>query len=151
MIVDHIKNRANYYALGDGYKMALDFFAAYDPAGAKKEDVALDGERVFVKVRPMMSKLRDEASYEAHDRYTDIHFVAGGVEEIGYAERETLEAGEYNAEKDMVALDGEGQYLTLTEGYFMITQPQDAHKPALAPNGERAMLTKLIAKVKVEE
>ena len=149
MIVDHIKNRARYYGLGEGYKLALDFFAAYDPAGAVKEDIVLDGDNVFVKVRPMMSKLSETASYEAHDRYTDIHFVAGGVESIGYAERSTMAEGEYNAEKDMVALEGQGQFLTLTEGYFMITQPQDAHKPAIAPDGRSEMLIKLIAKVKV--
>ena len=150
MIVDHIKNRAKYYALGTGYRMALDFFAGYDAREARKADIPLDDERVFVKVRPMMSKLRENASYEAHNLYTDIHYVAGGVEEIGYAERSTLTEGEYDAKKDMVTLSDGGQYLTLPEGCFMITQPQDAHKPALAPNGESKMLIKLIAKVRVE-
>lgn len=149
MIIDHIKNRARYYSLGERYRKALDFFAQYDPTTAKKEDIFLDADNVYIKSRPMMSKAREDSDFEAHNCYTDIHYVAGGVEEIGYAERSTMREAAYNEEKDLVTLEGDGQYLRLTEGWFMITQPQDAHRPALAPDGESKMLIKLIAKVKV--
>ena len=148
MIVDHIDNRERYYALGEGYKLALEFFASYDPTDAEKADVPLDGDKVFVKVRPMLTKLRECGEFEAHNRYTDIHFVAGGIESIGYALRGTLTEKGYNSEKDAAALEGEGQFITLEPGYFMITQPQDAHMPALAPDGKPEKLIKLIAKVK---
>ena len=148
MIIDHIKNRAQYYGLGERYRIALDFLAQYDSTAAKKEDIFLDADNVYIKCRPMMSKIKADSSFEAHDHYADIHYVAGGVEEIGYAERSTMKEVAYNAEKDMVTLEGDGQYLQLAEGWFMITQPQDAHRPALAPNNESAMLIKLIAKVR---
>lgn len=148
MIFDHIDNRRRYYCLGGGYKLALDFFAAYDPTGAEKADIALDGDKVFVKIRPMLSKQRECAQYEAHSRYTDIHFVAAGIESIGFASRSAMAEGEYNEEKDVAFLDGEGQFVTLKPGFFMITQPQDAHMPALAPDGKPSELVKLIAKIK---
>lgn len=149
MIIDHIRNRSQYYCLGKGYQIALDFFAGYDPANAVREDIPLAGEEVFVKVRPMMTKQKDAADFEAHNVYADIHYVADGIESIGYAERSTMREEAYNAEKDMVTLSGSGQYMTLSPGYFMITLPQDAHMPAIAVDGESTMLVKLIAKVKV--
>ncbi len=148
MIIDKIENRASYYCLGEEFKTALDYFAAYDGKGAIREDVPLN-ESTFVKIRPMMTKKPEDASFEAHNEYADIHFLADGIEDIGYAHRNDLKEISSNPEKDMVTLDGEGQYLTLYKGWFMITLPQDAHKPAVAYNREQSQIIKLIAKVKV--
>ena len=148
MIIDHIRNREKYYALGENYQIALDYLAAVteDVAGVK-QDVVLKGEEVFVKVRPMMTKKAADAQYEAHALYADIHYLAGGRELIGYADAASMKAGAYNAEKDVVFLEGEGTMLPLTEGYFMITLADDAHKPAVGWTDEPEKILKLIAKV----
>lgn len=148
MIIDHIKNRESYYYLGEKFKLALDFFASYNEAEPKKEDRYLD-EETFVKIRPMMTKKPENASFEAHNLFADIHYVADGIEDIGYALRSDLKEVSADPSKDVVMLEGDGQYLTLTKGWFMITLPQDAHKPAVRVNGEENSLIKLIAKVKV--
>lgn len=137
MIIDRIENRAAYAFLGDGFRQALDFLAGYQPCNAKREDIALDGDRVFVKVRPMKTKPLEECSLEAHRHYADIHYVAKGREQIGYDE-----------DKDMVKLAGPSDPITLAEGYFMITFPEDAHMPCIAI-GQPQELTKLIAKVQL--
>lgn len=148
MIIDRIENRAAYAFLGDGFRQALDFLAGYQPCNAKREDIALDGDRVFVKVRPMKTKPLEECSLEAHRHYADIHYVAKGREQIGYANIHQLEQIGYDEDKDMVKLAGPSDPITLAEGYFMITFPEDAHMPCITI-GQPQELTKLIAKVQL--
>lgn len=148
MIIDHIRNREKYYCLGENYRIALDYLACVtEEVASVKQDVVLNGEAVYVKVRPMMTKREEEAQYEAHARYADIHYLAGGRELIGYADLASMKAGEYNAEKDVVFLEGQGTMLPLTEGYFMITLADDAHKPAVGWTDKPEKILKLIAKV----
>lgn len=148
MIIDRIENRAIYAFLGDGFHQALDFLASYQPCNTKREDIILDGNRVFIKVRPMKTKSLEECSLEAHLRYADIHYVAKGQEQIGYANVHQLEQIGYDEDKDIIKLAGLSDPITLSEGYFMITFPEDAHMPCIAI-GQPQELTKLIAKVQL--
>lgn len=147
MIVDHIANRAQYYCLGEAVRTALDFFAGVDDSPLEKANVDI-GNGVLVKVRPMMTKPEADCSFEAHKAYADIHFLAYGIEQIGYNDVHNLSEISYNPESDMVALKGTGDKITLRPGYFLIALPQDGHMPCIAP-GEPAPIGKMIAKYKV--
>ena len=150
MIFDHISNRHYYYSLGRDFQKALDFFAAVDDTPFEKADILVPDSDILVKARPMMSKPESECSFEAHRDYADIHFVAYGEEKIGTAPlREMRETG-YNAEKDLVTVEGTGDTVLLRKGYFIITLPQDAHMPCIAP-GECRPLGKMIAKIRMEQ
>ncbi len=147
MIIDHISNRAQYYCLGKAFQTALDFFAAVGNEPFEKANIPLtDG--VMVKARPMMNKPEEQCSFEAHRLYADIHFLAYGEEKIGYALTDSLELVGYDEASDAAALTGKGESLTLRPGYFMITLPQDAHMPCIAP-GEYMPIGKMIAKIKL--
>lgn len=148
MIVDHIRNRSLYYCLGERYKMTLDYFAQYNPVTLEKQDIALDGSNVFVKVRPMQTKDIIDCSYEAHKLYADIHFVVYGSEKIGYCDVKKLSEVSYNEANDVMFLRGDGDFITLSPGYFMIAFPDDAHMPCVC-NIEPASLGKMIAKIKL--
>lgn len=148
MIVDHISNRSQYEFLGPDFKAALDYFATVQATDLKKEDIRVDKSNVLVKVRPMDTKYVEECTFEAHREYADIHFLAYGTEKIGYANVERLHEVSYDPEKDAAFLVGEGDAITLTPGYFMITLPQDGHMPCIAV-GEPARIGKMIAKIKV--
>ncbi|MBQ6830059.1 MAG: YhcH/YjgK/YiaL family protein [Clostridia bacterium] len=148
MITDHIRNRANYYFLGEDYKAALDFFATVSGEPFEKADIAVPNSGVLVKARPMNSRPVSECSFEAHREYADIHFVAYGKEKIGYADVKKLKELSYDAAKDAAALEGEGDTVTLLPGYFMITLADDAHMPCICV-GEPAPLGKMIAKIKL--
>lgn len=148
MITDHISNRARYYYLGEDFKAALDFFADLTDTAIEKSNVPVVNSEVLVKIRPMNTKPECECTFEAHKDYADIHFLAYGTEQIGYAPVEKLREISYDMEKDAARLEGVGDKITLTPGYFMITLPQDGHMPCIAP-GEPAPIGKLIAKIKV--
>lgn len=148
MIIDHISNRAQYYYLGADFKAALDFFANVTDVILEKSDVPVENSGVLVKVRPMNTKPESECTFEAHKEYADIHFLAYGTEQIGYAHVSKLHEVSYDAAKDVALLEGAGDKLTLTPGYFMITLPQDAHMPCITP-ASPAPIGKMIAKIKV--
>ncbi len=149
MITDHIRNREKYYFLGEEFKKALDFFATVSTEPFEKADIPIDNSNVLVKARPMISKLQETCSFEAHNHYADIHFVAYGTEKIGYADVKTLKELSYDASKDAAALEGNGDLVTLKTGYFMITLADDAHMPCICDEQGPAPLGKMIAKIKL--
>lgn len=148
MIIDHISNRAQYYCLGESFRAALDYFAAVSEATLEKKNVPLGNGEGMIKVRPMETKPEEQCTWEAHRQYADIHFLTYGTEQIGYAHVDRLHTLSYDPEKDAVALEGSGDKLTLLPGYFMITFPQDAHMPCIAPMAP-APIGKMIAKIKI--
>ncbi len=148
MIVDHISNREKYAFLGADFTAALQFFAEIGTEPLKKEDIRLENADVLVKVRPMLTKPASACAFEAHREYADIHYLAYGVEKIGYAPVQLLHEMSYDAHKDAAALEGTGDLITLHPGYFMITFPQDAHMPCVA-GAEPEEIGKMIAKIKV--
>ncbi len=149
MIIDHISNRAQYYGLGEGYRTALDYFATVGSEPFEKANILLGDSGVLVKARPMMSKPEAQCSFEAHRLYADVHFLAYGEEKIGYAPVHTLTLDSYDPASDAAALTGKGEAVTLRPGFFMITLPQDAHMPCIAP-GKCKPIGKMIAKIKLE-
>lgn len=147
MITDHIRNRKHYYFLGEDFQKALDYFATVPSVPFERKDILIPDSDVLVKMRPMMTKPPAECSFEAHKEYADIHFVAYGQERIGYADVKQLKETSFYPEKDMVSLKGEGDWVTLRPGYFMITLPDDAHMPCVCVDVPE-QLGKMIAKVK---
>ena len=82
----------------------------------EKADEPIDGDNVFVRIRPMISKPEDQCKIEAHKYYADIHYVAAGSEVIGYADTHTLTEVSYDEAKDAYLLEGRCDYITLEEG-----------------------------------
>lgn len=149
MITDHIRNREKYYFLGEEFRKALDFFAGVSGEPFEKADIKVPDSNVLVKARPMMSKPAEQCSFEAHKLYADVHFVAYGVERIGYADVSTLKELSYDEAKDAAALEGSGDFVTLRAGYFMITLADDAHMPCVCDEAGPVSLGKMIAKIKL--
>ena len=74
--------------------------------------------------------------------------MAYGKEKIGYCDVKRLKLVNYNEEKDAAFLEGEGDYITMLPGYFMITLPDDAHMPCICVEKPEP-LGKMIAKIKL--
>lgn len=152
MILDHIRNRGLYTGLGSCIASALEYCAEayerYEKTGEFTEGDVEIGDGVIMRTHPVKSHPAEGAIFEAHHRYIDIHFVIYGGERIGYADLKNLRVQSDEAEKDLVLLEGEGAFLPILPGYFMITFPDDAHSPA-AVLGDIAEYGKIVAKVPV--
>jgi biofilm protein TabA len=91
----------------------------------------IDGENLFAMVQQYNTKPKEQGFWEAHRRYIDLQAVIQGAEKIGYANLSQLTKGDYDSNKDFLPLFGEGDFVTLHPGYFVILMPEDAHMPGI--------------------
>ncbi|MEA4889350.1 MAG: YhcH/YjgK/YiaL family protein [Clostridiaceae bacterium] len=149
MIIDHIRNAAQYSGISQGLKDGLDYLAQTDFSKLAAGRYELAGDRLYAMVQEYDSKMPAEGKWEAHRRYIDIQYLVSGREIIGYADIETLEpAKDYDTVKDCQILRGQGSDLVLEPGMFMILLPQDAHMPGLAAD-RPAAVRKVVVKVRL--
>lgn len=154
MIIGNIKNRVRYAFLGEEVIQALDYFASVldkkTEEPLEKADVVLPGEKVRIKIRPMRTKPASDCTWEAHVKELDIHFNAYGVEKIGVADVDDLTVIDKDEVKDIIYLNGgEGDYITVRPGTFLIVFPEDAHMPCIAAD-KPVPVGKMIAKIAVK-
>jgi YhcH/YjgK/YiaL family protein len=108
----------------------------------------VDGDRIFALVQRYTSKPVHEGRWESHRAYIDLQCVFEGIEQIGYAPLETLAAGSYDADRDLIWLEGQGEFVTMGTGRFMLLWPEDAHMPGIAAGSPAAVL-KVVVKIAV--
>ncbi|HEY3341614.1 MAG TPA: YhcH/YjgK/YiaL family protein [Anaerolineae bacterium] len=134
MIYDNIKNAHLYASLGARFQQAFDYLQQTDLLALPVGRIELDGKNLYVMVQEYTSKLPEQGKWEAHQRYIDLQYIVSGVEKMGFAALTSLTLGAYTSEKDFQALSGEGVFLPLGAGDFMLLWPQDAHMPGMAIN-----------------
>ena len=162
MIVDQIENvNSSFYVgllrqhggsfkLADRLALGLDFLQTGNVRELMPSRIELDGDKVFAMIQHYDTKPKDQGFWEAHRKYIDIQYVVEGQELMGYAGFSHLQAGEYDAEKDFILLKGEGSFVFMKAGTFVILAPQDAHMPQIAVDTPQPV-KKVVIKVAVED
>lgn len=148
MVLDRLANAPLYRGLGTRLQEALEYLRTTDLTATAPGTYELRGRDVYAIVAEYTTKPRASASWEAHRKYIDVQYVVRGTELLGYANTGRLSAGAYNEEKEYLPLEGEGEFLTLSEGSFAILWPEDAHMPGVAA-GTPAPVKKVVVKVAV--
>lgn len=150
MVIDNIKNADKYFGLGIGIKKALQFIKENKFDSLNDGKYEIDGAEVYAMISRYESKPMEKGSWEAHRKYIDVQYVAGGIEKMGYAPLEKLTVSqEYKEEKDIMRLTGSGDFLTAKEGTFAIFYPTDGHMPGMAFDKQQNVL-KVVVKVLVD-
>jgi YhcH/YjgK/YiaL family protein len=150
MILDHLENATLYYRLGDRLAVALRALQKPELLRADDGRHELQGADVFALVQRYDTKPRDQGRWEAHRRHIDVQYVVSGTEVMGHAQLAGMTVTEpYNAEKDVVFLDGQGNFITVAAGMFAIFHPHDAHMPGLAV-AVPAPVHKIVIKIRVD-
>jgi YhcH/YjgK/YiaL family protein len=92
----------------------------------------------------------DEGTFEAHKKYIDIQIVLDGSEYVAWAPIKQLEvAVEYNAEKDVVRLNGSPkEIMKINKGMAYICLPHDGHK-ALKHVDKATTYNKAVMKIEI--
>jgi YhcH/YjgK/YiaL family protein len=151
MIADILKNRNIYAAISPRIKTALEYIAKTDFSEMEPGRYELDGSNLFVLVQAYDSITREQGKWECHKNYIDIQYIAGGIEQIGCNNIGQMKIStEYNPEKDVAFLSGDGDYVTFSKGSYGIFFPEDAHQPKIAPNNIPGKVKKVVVKIKVE-
>jgi biofilm protein TabA len=148
MIIDLLANMGLYGELSAGLTAGLAYLTQHDLRSLAPGRVEIEGDRLFAIIQEYETKLPGAGKWEAHRRYWDIQYVVRGVECLHYANIRHLPAGDYNAEKDFLPLQGDGDRVTLREGMVAILSPQDAHMPGMAVE-QPLRVRKVVVKVAV--
>lgn len=149
MILDRLKNAAQYYGLGAGLASGLKYLQNTDLKSMGPGRYEIDGDWLFVLFMNYNTKPREQAFWEAHRKYYDIQYVLEGVERMGFASLDNLTAGAYDESKDFVPAEGPGDNILVPAGSFAIFAPQDAHIPGLNAGAESTAVRKVVVKVKL--
>ena len=149
MIIDQLKNAVFYSGLHQGLDTAFHYLQNTELANLEPGRREIDGANVYVNVVEYNTRPKEDAGrWEAHREYMDVQYVAEGVELMGYAPLDQLETGEYNEERDILAVSGKIDFFVAPEGTFAIFGPQDGHTAALAVAGPEHV-RKIVVKVRV--
>ena len=132
MITDNLKNFGLYSGLGERFQRAFAYLAETDLAALPVGRVELDAKNIYVLIQEYQTKQPGAGKWEAHKRYIDIQYIISGTERMGYAILPRLQQGTYDPAKDFVPLSGEGDWVTLSAGDFMVLWPNDGHMPGMA-------------------
>jgi biofilm protein TabA len=148
MITDRLTNAHLYLSLGARIQRAFEYLQQTDLRTLPTGRYELDGKNLYVMSQEYSSKLPEQGKWEAHRRYIDLQYVVSGTERIGYAHLSRLAQGDYIPEKDFLGLTGDGSYITLSAGDFMLLFPEDAHMPGMAV-GDPVPVKKVVVKVAI--
>ena len=151
MIADILENRYLYENISPRIKTALEYIATTDFSKMEPGKYELDGENLFVLVQEYDTIPQEQGKWECHQKYIDIQYIAEGVEQMGVNSVGKMQvAVEYNPEKDITFLSGDGDYVTFSKGSYGIFFPEDAHKPKIAPDDVIGKVKKAVVKIKIE-
>lgn len=147
MIFDSLKNKERYKDFPLLYQ-ALNYLAQLNPDALPDSTVVLIKDNLFLNPVSLVSRPETECIYEAHKKYTDLHYILEGVEGIATAAPSALtETSAYDEAKDIMFFEGpeDGRYY-LKPGQFMVCFPEDAHKVAMMKDNP-APIKKIVFKI----
>jgi YhcH/YjgK/YiaL family protein len=135
MILDSLKNKAQYAALHPRFQAVFDFIDNNDVASLPCGRHDIDGDNIFVMVQELDLREVSAARLELHRKYIDIQLLLSGPNEIfGWSEKKdclTVET-EFDEQKDIQLFTDIPQcFYSVGEGQFSILFPEDGHAPML--------------------
>jgi biofilm protein TabA len=146
VVSDLLANAHLYTALGTRIARGLRFLAETDLANLPPGKHEIDGKRLFALVSDYTPKPFPECRWEAHRHYIDLQYMVSGLERIGVAPVVRMKETEYQADRDLAWLEGEGDLLAFGAGQFMLLWPGDAHMPGVeagVPGQARKVVVKI--------
>ena len=149
MIADRLANGYRYAALGPRIARAFDFLTHADLAAAAEGRLELDGTNLYAMVQRYASKLPKDGVWEAHRVYADLQYIVSGEERFGVGPADRFTRGAYDAEKDFEPLTGDGDYLHLRAGQFLLLWPGEPHQPGMAIDAP-SPVKKVVVKIKID-
>ena len=149
MITDNIKNRALYASSHKYFKEVFEVLASIDESTPAGKTVIDEGNAWVTVSKIGESQDKTGADFEAHGEFIDIHYLAKGSEIFGYAYLGDLErTTEFDPARDVVFAKGHVNEITLADGEFIVTYPDDAHLPNMKKLSD-GVSTRAIAKIRV--
>ncbi|OJW70863.1 MULTISPECIES: YhcH/YjgK/YiaL family protein [unclassified Spirosoma] len=111
----------------------------------------IDDEAVYATISEGPPREISNDKFEAHQNYSDIHFVVKGKEQIGIIPVEKVKSNlveAYSPTKDIMFYSSDqGKFYVAEPGIFYIVTPKEAHNPANKVDGYDGV-KKVVVKVR---
>ncbi len=149
MIVAHIQDSIQYYALHPALKILFEYISSHNLLELPNGRIEIDGDKLFINNDTPSLLKADEQVLEVHRRYIDVHLPLDGKEIIGWkATRDCCKMRDmYDEEKDrMFYTDHPTAYVELNPGEFCICFPEDAHAPIIGTGSIHKAVAKILLK-----
>ena len=149
MIYTKLKNIERYLGQSESLDTAIRYLLSADLTKLTKGRNEVDGDQVFINRFDYQTMSPEQAIWEGHLQYGDIHVLLSGKETIGVTNVEMLTETVRKADEDFVGFEGEVQsWFPMTPEDILIVYPEDIHKVKVI-NGESTLVEKACFKFKV--
>ncbi len=136
MIYTKRKNLERYLGMSGSLDAAIRHLLSADLSLLQKGRNEIDGERAFVNRFDYQTMPPEQAIWEGHAEYGDIHVLLSGHEKIGVANAPALKMTEQKPEEDFIGYEGEVEvWFPMTTEDILIVFPEDAHKVKVMDGG----------------
>lgn len=147
MILDSLKNKAQYAALHPRFQQVFDFIDNNDVVSMPCGRHDIDGDNIFVVVQELDLRELKEARLELHRKYIDIQLLLSGSNEVfGWSEKKDCLTPEtdFDVAKDIQLFTDTPQcFYSVGEGQFSILFPEDGHAPMLGQGRVKKCIFKI--------
>lgn len=149
MIYTDFEHMKRYSNLSGPMERAIRFLAEADLTALQLGRNEISGDDVFVNRMNYTTKLEEEAAWEGHIQYADIHVLLSGEERIGVTPRQALQELRRDESADFVGYTGPVEnWLPMVPGKVLIVFPEDIHMVQVARK-DPMPVEKLVVKVRV--
>lgn len=147
MIYTDMEHLSRYRGISASLDTALDHLMKCGTDGLTPGRNEVDGEAVFINRFHYTTMPQEEAAFEAHEVYADIHLVVEGREYIGVTPLDRLEITKVDRASDNIECTGTVEtLLSMEPGKVLIVFPEDTHMVKIQ-NGGPAHVEKAVVKV----
>ncbi len=143
------KNLNRCLGLSNAMDTAIRYIQTADLTQLVKGRNEVDGDQVFINRFDYQTMPQEQAIWEGHAQYADIHVLLSGHEKIGVTNIEALKQTVYKPEEDFLGFEGDVEaWFPMTTEDILIVYPEDVHMVKVM-DGDTALVQKACFKVKV--
>lgn len=149
MIYTKLNNLHRYLGMSEAMDTAIRYLQTADLRTLVKGRNTIDGDTVFVNRFDYQTMPQEQAIWEGHIRYADIHVLLSGREKIGVTNAGLLTETVRKPEEDFVGFEGDVlSWFPMSTEDILIVFPEDIHMVKVM-DGESALVEKACFKVQV--
>ena len=149
MIYAKRKDLTRYLGYSESLDTAIHYLMSADLTKLVKGRNEVDGDQVFINCFDYQTMSQEDAMWEGHIQYGDIHVLLSGHEKIGVTHVDSLKETVRKPEADFVGFEGPVEsWFTMTTEDILIVYPEDIHMVKVI-DGESTLVEKACFKFKV--
>ena len=149
MIYTKRKNIERYLGQCDSLDTAIRHLLSADLSKLTKGRNEVDGDQVFINRFDYQTMTPEQAIWEGHAQYADMHVLLSGHEKIGVTNVDALKVTVRKPEEDFIGYEGDVEtWLPMTTEDILIVYPEDVHMVKVI-DGESTLVEKACYKFKV--